>query len=347
MHSYAAECVLIASRVELVRGEITAPTDCDVSLPSNVLHVHLPTYECELLAVRVPDYSRAPNLRRACWDWLLDAADVLRDRRAVIIGDLNTDPRYPRSRCGDRFLKVGGAGMAAGAGYRDELLDTSGPRRPDRPCVDCTEHRCAQRGLLRDRGIGSRAGRPRCQRPIRSCRSCGGSTHRSGILTRAIGRIAAPSETTGVLPEFEQLGKRTPPRGLVLRVMATPTQRQATRRSGRAGIRFLNAWSGSAALGLRRKCDAPAGRVAGHKSGAVANAARCRTVIGPEAFIRAIHLGRSRIAVTDRRIEGQQKDPIRILRFPREQGRVTTRHHPESPLRRELQAGSWTVNETK
>jgi len=51
--------VLIASRVELVRGEITAPADCDVALPSNVLHVHLPKYDCELLAVRVPDYSRA------------------------------------------------------------------------------------------------------------------------------------------------------------------------------------------------------------------------------------------------------------------------------------------------
>src|SRR5579863_8707464 len=101
-------------------------------------------------------------------------------------------------------------------------------------------------------------------------------------------------------------------------VIGVPT-RQAATRSGRAGIRFLNAWSGTAALGRRRKSDAPAGRIAGHKSGAVANAARRRTVIGPEAFTRAIQLRQSRIAVTDRRIEGQQKDPGRILRFPREQ----------------------------
>jgi endonuclease/exonuclease/phosphatase family metal-dependent hydrolase len=65
----------------------------------------------DVLGIRIPDFSRAPRLRRATWDWVEAAAASMLDRRAVILGDLNTDPEYPPSRCGERFEKMAAIGF--------------------------------------------------------------------------------------------------------------------------------------------------------------------------------------------------------------------------------------------
>ena len=113
--------VLIASRTPLRPGRIRAPA-IDAALPSNVLHVTVPEQNLELLGIRIPDYSRAPALRRACWDWILDIGDRLRARPSVILGDFNTSPVYPPSRCGDRISAMVASGWqlsspASGASY--------------------------------------------------------------------------------------------------------------------------------------------------------------------------------------------------------------------------------------
>ncbi len=97
--------VLIAARTDLERGPIRAP-EIDRSMPSNVLHVHLPQNGVEILGLRVPDYSKDAKTKRACWDWILETAASMQDRPFVIIGDFNTDPKYSRSRCGDRIKRL-------------------------------------------------------------------------------------------------------------------------------------------------------------------------------------------------------------------------------------------------
>lgn len=97
--------VLIASRTPLLLGEIQGPPICP-SLPSNVLHVVVPNLDLEVSGLRVPDYSKTPALRRDCWDWILATAREVCHRPFVLLGDLNTDPDYPRSRCGDRLDRM-------------------------------------------------------------------------------------------------------------------------------------------------------------------------------------------------------------------------------------------------
>lgn len=97
--------VLIAARAPLERGDILAPSIAP-AVPSNALHVRSAALGVDVLGMRLPDYSRAPATRRACWDWILATADAAKDRPFVILGDLNTDPAYPRSRCGDRIVML-------------------------------------------------------------------------------------------------------------------------------------------------------------------------------------------------------------------------------------------------
>ncbi len=97
--------VLIAARTPLVPGGFRATTG-DESFPSNVLHACLPDDGVEVLGVRIPDYSRLLALKRVCWDWVLEAADVLRSRRSIILGDFNTDPSSSIARCGDRITRL-------------------------------------------------------------------------------------------------------------------------------------------------------------------------------------------------------------------------------------------------
>lgn len=101
--------VLIASRSEVVPGDITGPPIAP-SVPSNVLHVHLKRYEMDVLGLRVPDYSKQPIIRRACWDWIETIAGSVIKQPFIFLGDFNVDPSYPRSRCGDRISKLVAAG---------------------------------------------------------------------------------------------------------------------------------------------------------------------------------------------------------------------------------------------
>ncbi|MCL2340566.1 MAG: endonuclease/exonuclease/phosphatase family protein [Proteobacteria bacterium] len=114
--------VLIASRASLQLGEIEAPAIAP-SLPSNVLHVQAPDYELEVLGIRVPDYSKTPPLRHACWDWIETVAARVKDRPFVLAGDLNVDPSYPPSKCGNRLRNLTALGWrhalpSEGVSYR-------------------------------------------------------------------------------------------------------------------------------------------------------------------------------------------------------------------------------------
>jgi endonuclease/exonuclease/phosphatase family metal-dependent hydrolase len=97
--------VLMASRTPLEAGPIRAP-EIAPSVPSNVLHVCLRDEGIEILGIRVPDYSKDPKTKRTCWDWIIETAKSVRDRPFVMIGDFNTDPKYPPSRCGDCIAKL-------------------------------------------------------------------------------------------------------------------------------------------------------------------------------------------------------------------------------------------------
>jgi len=97
--------VLIAARTALERGSIRAP-EIAPSVPSNALHVRLPQEGLEILGIRVPDYSKDPKTKRACWNWIIDTAASVKDRPFVIIGEFNTDPKYPANRCGDYIRRL-------------------------------------------------------------------------------------------------------------------------------------------------------------------------------------------------------------------------------------------------
>jgi endonuclease/exonuclease/phosphatase family metal-dependent hydrolase len=92
--------VLVASRTPIVHGGIEAPAIAP-SVPSNALHVILPHEGIEIVGLRVPDYSKQRTIKRACWDWIVEMARAIKDRPSVVLGDFNTDPKYPPSSCGD------------------------------------------------------------------------------------------------------------------------------------------------------------------------------------------------------------------------------------------------------
>jgi hypothetical protein len=98
--------VLIASRTALEAGTIRPPENIDHSVPSNALHARLPHQGIDILGLRIPDYSKDPPTKRACWDWVLETAKCIKDRPSVLIGDFNTDPKYPKSKCGDRIGRL-------------------------------------------------------------------------------------------------------------------------------------------------------------------------------------------------------------------------------------------------
>ena len=97
--------VLIAARTAIEPGPIRAP-EIAPSVPSNALHVRLPDEGVEILGLRVPDYSKAPKTKRACWDWIIETATSVKNRPFVMIGDFNTDPKYPPSKCGDCIKRL-------------------------------------------------------------------------------------------------------------------------------------------------------------------------------------------------------------------------------------------------
>ena len=113
--------VLIASRTPIEAGSIQAPP-IEKSVPSNFLHVILPQNGYEILGLRIPDYSKQPKIKRACWDWIIETAATVKDRPFVLIGDFNTDPDDPDALCRDCIGKLtdGGWQLASpseGASY--------------------------------------------------------------------------------------------------------------------------------------------------------------------------------------------------------------------------------------
>jgi endonuclease/exonuclease/phosphatase family metal-dependent hydrolase len=97
--------LLVVSVSPVERGHLRAPA-IGASLPSNVSHLAIPRLGFDLLALRLPDYSREPRTRRACWGWILEAAASLEDQPAILMGDFNTDPNYQPARCGDRIREL-------------------------------------------------------------------------------------------------------------------------------------------------------------------------------------------------------------------------------------------------
>ncbi len=97
--------VLIASRTPIEAGSIRAP-DIAPSVPSNFLHVILPQDGCEILGLRIPDYGKEPKTKRACWNWIIETASIVKNRPFVMIGDFNTDPDDPSTLCKDCIGKL-------------------------------------------------------------------------------------------------------------------------------------------------------------------------------------------------------------------------------------------------
>jgi len=97
--------VLVASRYTLSEGNIYPPLIAE-AVPSNALHIRIPDKNLEFIGMRIPDYSRLPSLRRACWDWIEGVGRSVIDRPFVFMGDFNTDPRYSPARCGHRITRL-------------------------------------------------------------------------------------------------------------------------------------------------------------------------------------------------------------------------------------------------
>lgn len=93
--------VLIASRHRLRRGKLTAPS-LHKSVPSNALHVVLEESGVNVLGFRMPAFEgKERPFKRDVWQWLLNAAEILRANPSVIAGDFNTAPGDQAATCGD------------------------------------------------------------------------------------------------------------------------------------------------------------------------------------------------------------------------------------------------------
>jgi hypothetical protein len=97
---------LIASRHPLVLEQLPLPF-FDHQLPANALLVHIPHWDLRLLGLRVPAYTGVDRpLIRKSWEWVEQAAALLRQDRALIVGDLNCEPASPPGKGGDIFRRV-------------------------------------------------------------------------------------------------------------------------------------------------------------------------------------------------------------------------------------------------
>jgi endonuclease/exonuclease/phosphatase family metal-dependent hydrolase len=97
--------VLIASRSTLEPRDLRAP-EINSSAPPNSMHVYSPLHGVEILGLRIPDYSKQPALRQKYWDWIINTAKNVGEHPFAILGDFNTDPGYPRARCGPRIAEL-------------------------------------------------------------------------------------------------------------------------------------------------------------------------------------------------------------------------------------------------
>lgn len=129
--------VLVVSRTSIQVGEIKAPAIVP-SFPSNFIHVKVPEFGLEVIGIRIPDLSKSPKDRLACWDWIESIASGVRDRPVVLAGDFNVDPSYSARKFGDRLKKIESLGWqhglpAEGVSYRP--LRGNGGQRLDHAFV--------------------------------------------------------------------------------------------------------------------------------------------------------------------------------------------------------------------
>jgi exonuclease III len=111
--------IVVASRYQLNVGGILAPA-IDPAIPPNFCHLTLPTENLDLIAIRIPDYSKSLKIKREYWDWTLAMASTFNEKRCLLCGDFNTSPQYSRARCGDRIQKLidlGWVKVSPGNGY--------------------------------------------------------------------------------------------------------------------------------------------------------------------------------------------------------------------------------------
>jgi exonuclease III len=95
--------VLICSRKAHDRGALVAPL-IHSSVPPNTLHIVFKDTGLHVVGFRMPAFSGPDRrLKRATWDWLLQAAATLKNEVAVIAGDFNTAVGDSPARCGDRL----------------------------------------------------------------------------------------------------------------------------------------------------------------------------------------------------------------------------------------------------
>lgn len=93
--------VLIASATPLQAGSIQGPA-LHPAVPSNVLHVHLPQHQLQLLGIRMPAFKPEDRaIKRAVWEWLNRISRTLEPGPAVVSGDLNTALGDKPSHAGD------------------------------------------------------------------------------------------------------------------------------------------------------------------------------------------------------------------------------------------------------
>jgi hypothetical protein len=114
--------VLIASREGFDEGALRAPAIYS-SVPLNALHIKFQGTGLNVLGFRMPSGKQFDaQFRRPTWDWLIEAAAHLRDKPSVVIGDFNTAPGDPASKCGDYIDRMSQMGWIhrpeVGCSYR-------------------------------------------------------------------------------------------------------------------------------------------------------------------------------------------------------------------------------------
>lgn len=102
--------VLIASRMPIEHGEITAP-GFDDSARTNFLHVLAPEWGLDIVGVRCPAYKRRKDLS-LYWSELQTIMSAAAERRAVFIGDFNGDPDRPKTPAGRHLAGLRRKGWA-------------------------------------------------------------------------------------------------------------------------------------------------------------------------------------------------------------------------------------------
>jgi exonuclease III len=113
--------LLVASRTPLHEGDVARP----VGASERWLHVHVRDHNVEVGALYIPDARRGSDAKQRYWAWLLEAAQGLLVRPAVLIGDANTgagaeDAEGAPFACSEAFLRL------LEQGWRDAFRELHG-----------------------------------------------------------------------------------------------------------------------------------------------------------------------------------------------------------------------------